>query len=206
MGGSASWSSPRLIEGNASRLAVDPHNPLECGEDGSHREDDQHDPEHEPVPRKAEEEPFGSIDWRADHDKEGFAWLGIPIDGTTREAIERALQKRQKLGRVGNGPLFASPTDPDKGITPDRAVRWFRKAEALQADDIPTLEPMPATRVFHGYRAKWATETKHLPGKDRAEVGGRKSEETIRRIYDKVDRQTMLRVVTERGKLHEVGS
>ena len=150
--------------------------------------------------------PFGSIDWRADDDKEGYAWKNIPIDGTTRAALERAIQKRSRLGRMGNGPLFPRGTDPEKPIDANIAGRWFRKAEEIQADDLPDLEPMPATRLFHGYRAKWATETKHLPGKDRAEVGGWKSEETIRRVYDKTDRESMLRVVTERGTLREVGS
>ena len=102
---------------------------------------------------------------------------------------------------IESGPLFPRPTDPDKSITPDLASRWYRKAESLTG-----LEPMPAGRAFHGYRAKFATETKHLPGKDRAEVGGWKSEETIRRVYDKADAETMLRVVLERGKLREARS
>ena len=82
-------------------------------------------------------------------------------------------------------------------------VLWLRAAEALEASELAPLEPMPQGRAFHGYRSKWAVETKHTPGKDRAEVGGRKSEATIRLIYDKTDRDTMLRVVTQRGTLHE---
>lgn len=156
----------------------------------------------EPGPRT----PHGSIDWRADEDKEGYSWLKIPIDTATRDALDQAIKKRHRLGRVGAGPLFVSPSDPDRPISPDLAVRWYRRAEALERADLPSLDPMPATRVFHGYRAKWATETKHLPERDRAEVGGWKSAETIRRVYDKADRDTMLRVVTERGKLRELGS
>jgi len=85
-------------------------------------------------------------------------------------------------------------------------VLWYRRAERLQDEDLSAIDPMPATRVCHGYRAKWATETKHVPERDRAEVGGWKSAATIRRVYDKADRDTMSKVVTERGKLREVGS
>ena len=65
------------------------------------------------------------------------------------------------------------------------------------------LTPMPKNRTFHGYRSKFATETKHLSDKDRAEVGGWKSAATLRRVYDKVDRESMLKVVTERRTLRE---
>lgn len=147
--------------------------------------------------------PFGCINWRAENDKEGYDWRDIPIDGDTRSAVLRALEKRRVLGRVGVGPLFPSPSDPDRPITPDRANLWFRAAETLEGDDLDPLTPMPEGRTFHGYRSKWAVETKHMPGKDRAEVGGWKSEATIRLIYDKVDPDTMLRIVTERGTLRE---
>ncbi len=153
----------------------------------------------EPGPSK----PFGSITWKADHDKEGYKWTAIPIDSTTRAAVLRALERRTRLGRMGSGPLFPRGTDAERPITADIANRWYRIAESFGTDDLENLEPMPWGRTFHGYRSKFAIETKHLPEKDRAEVGGWKSGETIRRVYDKADAESMLRVVTERGTLRE---
>jgi hypothetical protein len=104
------------------------------------------------------------------------------------------------------GPIFPSPTDPEKLLSPDLAVRCFRKAGKVEVANFPSLVPMPPTRVFHGYRAKRAVETKHFPDRDRAEAGRWGSTETIRRVYDKAERDTMLRVVPERATLREVGS
>lgn len=143
--------------------------------------------------------PHGAITWAAENDKEGYTWERVAIDERTREAVERALAKRRRLGRVGDGPLFPRATDPDRPITTSLSSRWYRKAE----DHLEDLAPMPKGRTWHGYRAKFARETKHLPDADGAEVGGWKSAETIRRVYDGPDKGTMLRVVMERGELRE---
>lgn len=149
---------------------------------------------------RTEAYPFGHITWRAENDKEGYDWPDVPIDKAVREALESALRRRRGLGRVGTGPLFPSATDPDEAITKDIACRWFRRAE--QHEEFK-LDPMPPNRTWHGYRAKFARETKHLPDEDRAAVGGWKSTATLRRVYDGPDEETMLRVVTERGELRE---
>lgn len=101
---------------------------------------------------------------------------------------------------VGSGPLFPSASDPDEPITKDIACRWFRRAEAHE--DVE-MDPMPRNRTWHGHRAKFARETKHLPDEDRAAVGGWKSTAILRRVYGGPDQDTMLRVVTERGELRE---
>lgn len=144
--------------------------------------------------------PHGAITWRAENDKEGYAWRDVPIDGETRNALESALAKRRKLGRVGAGPLFPRATDPERPIDTGRALRWFREAE--DHEDF-RLEPMPRNRTWHGYRAKFARETEHMEDTARAEVGGWKSTETIRRVYDAPNPDAMLRVVTERRTLRE---
>lgn len=59
------------------------------------------------------------------------------------------------------------------------------------------------TEEAEGAFAKFACETEHLPDADRAEVGGWKSTETLRRVYDGPDQDTMLRIVMERGELRE---
>ena len=160
------------------------------------------DPMLEPGPNT----PFGSIDWRAENDKEGYEWKDIPIDGETRSAIGRALEKRRRFGRMGSGPLFPRSTDPDRPITANIANRWFRLAESLEDEDLNSLEPMPKGQTFHGYRSKFATETKHLTDKDRAKFGGWKSEQTIQDAYDQVDDESMLRVITERQEVPGGGS
>jgi hypothetical protein len=36
--------------------------------------------------------PFGSNDWRANHEKEGYNWKDIPLEGTTRAAPGSVLE------------------------------------------------------------------------------------------------------------------
>ena len=63
---------------------------------------------------------------------------------------------------LGDALLFPSPGDPLKATARKLANAWFREAEKLTEAE-HGLTPMPRGRTFHGYRAKLATETKHLP-------------------------------------------
>ena len=143
--------------------------------------------------------PYGAITWRSDADKEGYTWENIPISHGVREAFDRIQRERPGLG---DALLFPSPKDRETPVSKRLANDWFRRAEKF-AQVEHGMEPMKAGRTFHGFRAKFATETKHLPDKDRAEVGGWKSAATLRQVYDKADSETMLRVVLERGEVRE---
>ncbi len=56
----------------------------------------------------------------------------------------------------------------------------------------------------HPYRRKWATERKHLSLKDVAAAGGWKDVETLLTCYQQPDPQTLLAVMSEPRKLHEL--
>ena len=78
------------------------------------------------------------------------------------------------------------------------AAKWLQRAEALAG-----LESQKGTQ-WHAYRRKWATERKHLPDVDVAEVGGWKTLEILKTAYQQADPETMLRVVLEPAKLRAV--
>ena len=146
---------------------------------------------------RTESAPYGAITWRPDTDKEGYKYERVPMSAETRAAVDALLAERPV---VGSAPLFPSPKNPEKPVTKDLAVAWFRKAEQAPGFDMP---PMPAGRCFHAYRAKFATETRHLPYKDRMVKAGWRSDETLRRVYEQADAEGILRTITERRELRE---
>lgn len=78
--------------------------------------------------------------------------------------------------------------------------RWLRKAEALAE-----VEPHDGL-LWHAYRRWWVTVRKHLPAADVAEAGGWGGTETLERVYQREDEETMLHVVLEGGELRGVSS
>ncbi len=135
----------------------------------------------------------GLIEWPADTDKEGRASL-VPITPTVRAAIERRLRDRPTIGRAY---LFPSPTEPNQPVKLRLALAWLRKAERLAG-----LEHIPGG-AFHMFRRKWATERKDLSAIDVAAAGGWATVETLQRVYQKADRETMFEVVMNPRPLRE---
>ena len=140
--------------------------------------------------------PDGWINWPAETDKEGFVWNDVPISPEVRQAFDEIQTERPGIGAT---PLFPSPKDPTKPITKDTANKWFRRAEAIAAREFG-IEPMPHNRTVHGFRAKFAIETQHLPDKLRCALGGWKSDMTLRTVYDKPTAGGMLEVLRERKR------
>jgi integrase len=135
----------------------------------------------------------GLIEWLADTDKEGRASL-VPITPTVRAAIERRLRDRPTIGQAY---LFPSPSDPNQPVKLRLALAWLRKAERLAG-----LEHIPHGG-FHMFRRKWATERKELSAIDVAAAGGWATVETLQRVYQKADRETMFEVVMNPRPLRE---
>jgi hypothetical protein len=73
--------------------------------------------------------------------------------------------------------------------------RWLRAAEKKAG--VPKLDG----GLWHPYRRKWATERKHHPLMDVAEVGGWKDTETLLTCYQQPDSETLLSVMSEPRKL-----
>ena len=55
--------------------------------------------------------------------------------------------------------------------------------------------------LLHAFRRKWATERKDLSVKDVAAAGGWKDVGTLLTCYQQADRETMLAVKSEPGKM-----
>ena len=134
--------------------------------------------------------PEGGIHWRAEADKIGVHSIS-PLSGPAREELERYMARSP---RIGDGPVFSSPTDPDAPIRKDTAGVWLRKAEELA--DLP---PLSGGR-FHPYRRLFAVELKTLPIHDVAAAGGWSSVETVQRIYQKGEAKGVLAAIQRVGK------
>jgi mannose/cellobiose epimerase-like protein (N-acyl-D-glucosamine 2-epimerase family) len=67
--------------------------------------------------------------------------------------------------------------DENKPVTRNVANNWIRKAEALA--ELPKLRG----GLWHTYRRAWATERKHLPDADVAEVGGWRGSKAMKMSY-----------------------
>ena len=146
--------------------------------------------------KTTERAPWGAITWPADTDKMNKRWR-CPISATVRDALQSAMAKRARMGRVGTGPLFPDSSDPEKPIGYHDAATWLRSAEAKAG-----LEPQEGS-LWHAYRRLWASSRKDLPDVDVAQAGGWASLEALKSAYQQPDDETMLRVVTHDAELRE---
>lgn len=142
--------------------------------------------------------PHGSLRWRADTDKEGRETV-VPISPAARRAVDAhaARMREHGLRGIGDAPLFPAPKDPSGPVDRSHADRWLRKAEELAE-----LEPLEGS-LWHAFRRRWATVRKHLSATDVAEAGGWAGPETLQRVYQQADPETMYEVVTSGGELRE---
>lgn len=135
----------------------------------------------------------GTIRWRAEADKKGRESI-IPIPATLTDELR---QFRRRLSAVG-GWVFAGERLPDKPMDRHLFDKWLSVAE--REAGLPKLDG----GLWHPYRRKWATERKHLSLKDVAAAGGWKDVETLLTCYQQPDRETLLEVMSEPRKLHDV--
>lgn len=142
---------------------------------------------------RSPEYPHGRLRRRGEVDKQGYgAW--VPMSAAVRKAIEGLLGVRQV---VGDAYLFDKARTPEKPWEHRYACKLTKRAQELAG--IPKEQWMTP----HAFRRKWATERKHLPRTDVAEVGGWKSVRTLD-IYQHTDPETALEVVQEPRKLRAV--
>lgn len=106
------------------------------------------------------------------------------------EVIDRALARID-----GDGFLFPAPRDWTQPIRRELVAKWFREAESKAG-----LEKQDGT-ALQGIRRKFATERKHLPIQDVAEVGDWRDYDTLRTIYQQPDEATQRRVLSEARRI-----
>ena len=141
--------------------------------------------------------PWGAIVWPQDTDKMARRWR-CPISAPVREALESAILRRRRSGRVGVGPLFRSPRDPERSVGYYEAATWLRSAE--RRANLKTQ----LGGLWHPYRRLWASSRKDLPDVDVAQAGGWASPDALKHAYQMPDEATMLRVVSHEMELREV--
>lgn len=135
----------------------------------------------------------GTILWRAEADKKGQAWT-IPIPDRFADELRSF---RRRLGAVG-GWVFAAEQNPETPMDRHLFDKWLALAE--RDAKLPKLDG----GLWHPYRRKWATERKHLSLTDVAAAGGWKDTDTLITCYQAPDSKTLLAVMSEERKLHDV--
>ena len=142
---------------------------------------------------KTAEQPYGAIRWPGDTDKEGMEWTS-PLNPIARAAIDRVLAERRGIGAV---PMFPCPKQAGASIRYELASDWLKKAETLV--EIKTHKG----RLWHAYRAGWATARKTIPVQDVAAAGGWKTNQIVQDLYQQADPSTTLKAVLHTGELRE---
>jgi len=139
------------------------------------------------------EAPHGCIHWAEDADKMDKEWM-TPISAETHAVLKGILHDRSG---IGSRPLFPSVLDPTVPVAYRVAAKWLKEAERLAG-----LSPLKSA-LWHAYRRKWASERKHLPPADVAEMGGWSCVEALA-IYQRPDAQTRQLVLTDRRPIREI--
>ncbi len=136
--------------------------------------------------------PSGSLRFRADADKMGYDSV-VPMTPEVRAVIDRVL--RGRLG-IGNAPLFPSPKDLGQPVSRYLCDKWLREAERLAG-----VEKLDG-RLWHAYRAKFATEMVDVPDRVLAKLGGWKAIRTLD-LYQQPSDHMMLEALAKRRELRE---
>lgn len=123
----------------------------------------------------------GSIRWRAETDKIGFEHEP-PASTEAMGALEQA---RRQARAIGDAWVFPATEDPSLPCPRTTFNKWWRRAVELAK--LPTVR----RRGWHSLRRLFATETKDLPLKDQAYLGGWKSPQTLLTVYQRADESTM---------------
>jgi hypothetical protein len=137
--------------------------------------------------------PSGSLRFRADADKMGYDSV-VPMTPNVRSVIDRVLRERPG---IGTAPLFPSPKDLGRSVSRHLCDKWLREAERLAG--VEKLEG----RLWHAYRAKFATEMVDVPDRVLAKLGGWKAVRTLD-LYQQPTDDVMLEALEQRRALREV--
>ena len=123
----------------------------------------------------------GSIRWRAETDKIGFEHEP-PASEQALGALDRA---RREAKAIGDAWVFPATEDASLPCPRTTFNKWWQRAVKL------AKLPAAKRRGWHSLRRLFATETKDLPLKDQAYLGGWKSPQTLLAVYQRADETTM---------------
>lgn len=135
------------------------------------------------------------VRWRADNDKLRSAHE-TPLSA---EAVRWLKQSRRERAHLGDGWVFPAPGRPEQTVTRHRVRTWWNRLETLAG-----ITPEPG-RGWHSLRRKFATELKHTPLRDLAQLGGWKSAQTILKCYQRAEDATLRNALATRATLTAAG-
>jgi integrase len=135
---------------------------------------------------EATHSPFGSIRWRAEHDKIGNDHV-VPMNEIAHSTLAELARVRPAIGEAW---IFSSEKNDAQPIDRHLANRWLRRAEKIAGID------HEVGRGWHSFRRAWASARKHLPDVDVAAAGGWKDTTTMKRCYQHADPASVFDVVT----------
>lgn len=136
----------------------------------------------------------GLMTWRAEFDKIGVEHT-VPLSQAANSALKTSAEDfrdaQRDAGRIGDGWVFPSPTDPEHPVRRD-VLRdaWQNLEKAAKLERIPG-------RGWHSLRRKFATDRQDQPLKALCRAGGWKDHNTVMKCYIQPDEET-LRAVVER--------
>lgn len=129
---------------------------------------------------------LGTITWRAENDKKGFAST-VPMPTAVRDALA---ESRKHRPAIGDAWVFPADKDPSRALSRVVLDQCLRRAFGLAG------VPLKPGGMWHMFRRKWATERKGLPLADVAAAGGWRDPLTPQRIYQQADPETLRAVVS----------
>jgi integrase len=130
------------------------------------------------------------VRWRAENDKIGYQHETC----LTADAVT-ALRESRRAGGVLSEWVFPGAGDPSQPVSRYVFSEWWQRGAELAKLAAVT------GRGWHSLRRQFATELKHVPLKDLAELGGWKNAQTILTCYQQADKATMRQALATRQRL-----
>lgn len=118
-----------------------------------------------------------AIRWRGENDKVGYDHT-TPL---TEDAAGALRSFRRLQGKIGEGWVFPSPSDPESPVSRHLARSWWKRVQARAG--VTARNGMG----WHSLRRKFATELRHAPLRDLVDLGGWKSPQVVTRCYQGAD-------------------
>jgi integrase len=136
-----------------------------------------------------------TVRWRAETDKVGFEHM-TPL---TDVALDVLAARQKAVRAIGSTWVFPGDRRPAEAVPRSTVLKWWERAAKLA--ELPTMKGAG----FHSLRRQFATEMKHTPLRDLAQLGGWKSPQTILSCYQQPDEATQRKALAERRELRAGG-
>lgn len=120
----------------------------------------------------------GALTFRGENDKAGKTWT-VPVLPEVREALVEWRAEQPDI-LPDEAWMFPRPTDPERPVRVDEAIKWLQEAEkAVRGEHVPYFG-------FHAFRRRWTNRVaRRLPPAIAAEMGGWKGPQVMQSVYER---------------------